>query len=296
MFVEVCVFSVVYTTVRLLVWYFNRLRAHKKFAERGIPGPKPSLFDGNLYELRKNVKLQHEVIGDWLQKYGNVVGYYLGEQRYLVINDLDALQQIFISNTRVFRNRPTFILNAKPIIDSILVTRDDHWRRARRVMSPTFANNKVTSPPIMNTIELCVDSLVNKIRSFSKGDNEPFEANFYPAMQAASLDVIARTALNIETDVHNEKNELLHAVREYFSEAQNIAIELATLLPFLRPLMTFVNNNMTAGKMTDMAVRHLHGQLNEAAKNPVDIKAQNFLHSMMASFATGNLTKDELIG
>lgn len=112
----------------------------------------------------------------------------------------------------------------------------------------------------------------------------------------SSLDVIAQTALNIETDVHDEKNELLHAVRQYFSEAQNIAIELATLLPFLRPLMTFVNNHMTAGKMTDMAVRHVHEELSEIAKHPVDPKSQNFLHSMVGQFANGNLSKDELVG
>ena len=77
---------------------------------------------------------------------------------------------------------------------------------------------------------------------------------FYPRMQAASLDVIARTALNLETDVHDEKNTVLLAVKEYFSDAMNVAVNTAAVFPFLRPIMTFVNDHMTAGKMTDLAV------------------------------------------
>lgn len=190
MFVEICLFSVAYTALRLVMWYFSRVKAHRKFAERGIPGPKPSLFDGNLNELRKNKeKMPHEVMGEWLNKYGDVVGYYLGEQRHLIINDLDTLQQIFISNTRVFRNRPGPVVDAKPIIYSVVVLRDESWRRVRRVISPVFSNSKVVSPVIYDVIESCVDRLVAKVESHRKNSDpkSAFEAEFYSPMQATSL-------------------------------------------------------------------------------------------------------------
>lgn len=89
---------------------------------------------------------------------------------------------------------------------------------------------------------------------------------------------------------------MLNAVRQYFSEAQNIAIELTILLPFLRPIMTFINNNLTAGKMTDMTVKHIQHQLIDVVKTPIDPKSQTFLHAMISSFSKGQISKDELIG
>lgn len=293
----ICVFGTVYSLTRIVFWYFNRIKDHKKFAGRGIPGPEPSLFGGNLHELRKSSKLPHDVIEGWHEAYGKVVGYYLGAQRYLLINDIDILQKIYISGTSVFRNRPDIIVDAKPMIDSLLVIKDDRWKRVRRIISPTFSHSKVTSPAITSLIESCVDSLMLKLSSYRTSDSDRcVEVNIYPIAQATSLDIIAKTALNMNEDVHREDNVLLNAVRQFFSEAQNIAIDIATLLPFLRPVMTFVNNNLTAGKMTDMAVKHIHEQLIHVTKNPIDPKAQTFLHSIISSFSNGSLSKDELIG
>ncbi|KAI1301629.1 Cytochrome P450 3A24 [Halotydeus destructor] len=298
MLTEIFLFVLIYLFSRLVLWYFNRVSDQKRFAQRGIPGPEPSVFYGNFSQLQKSGELQHAVIENWIAEYGNVFGYYVGAKRHLIVNDLDILQKVFTSNTSVFRNRPPLSIQAKPIIYSVLTLVDEAWRRVRRVISPIFSQNKVTGPVITDAIESCVDAAINRIKSSGNPSQStaPFEADIYPVMQAFTLDVIARTALNIHTDVHNPDNELLNAVRQYFSEATNIAVELASFFPFLSPLMKFVNDNLTAGKMTDMTLKHIHQQLLETVKNPVDLSSQNFLQSMIGSYTQGNLSKDELIG
>lgn len=146
-------------------------------------------------------------------------------------------------------------MDVVPIKDSLLFQKDESWKRMRRVLQPVFGQNQVKAQKITQTISECSDRLIESLEK-----NGQIQANgsilvpFYPKMQATSLDVIARTALNMESNVHDEKDPVLRAVKEYFSEAMNIAVNASTVFPFLRPIMTFINDYMTAGAMTDIAV------------------------------------------
>lgn len=176
-------------------------------------------------------------------------------QRHLVINDRETLRKIFLQSGSCFRNRPGPFLDVVPIKDSLLFQKDAHWKRVRQALQPVFGANQVTAAAITQTISDCTERLIRAFETHGRRQEDgSFLVPFYPRMQATSLDVIARTALNMEEDVHNEKNEVLRAVKEYFSDAMNVAVNASTLFPFLRPVMTFINDYLTAGAMTDLAV------------------------------------------
>lgn len=55
-----------------------------------------------------------------MKKYGDVVGYFVGRKRYIMLSDLDSINNIFIKNAKIFYNREDFALDAKYLIDSIV--------------------------------------------------------------------------------------------------------------------------------------------------------------------------------
>src|SRR5690349_1491917 len=82
-------------SVKLLFFVIQRRKDHQRFIKRGIPGPKPSLLAGNMYQLEDGKELAHSVMDRWFAEYGDFFGYYRGETRHLVIRDLEILRTIF---------------------------------------------------------------------------------------------------------------------------------------------------------------------------------------------------------
>ena len=188
------------------------------------------------------------------------------------------------------------VIDAKPIVYSLVQLKDEDWKRVRRVISPVFSQHKVMSSSIREEIDSCVDRTIAalKSRALNVFVNGSFESEVYPVMQATTLDVILRTACNMKNhDVYDEKDPILHAVRQFFSEAQNNAVWLAMYVPFLRPLMTFVNNYLTAGKMTDMVLQHLKKEISEST---VKKDSTTFLHSLIKKFERKEISENEVIG
>ena len=68
------------------------------FEKLGIPGPKPSFFFGNMWQIyrRGHVWMQKE----WYDKYGAVVGYFYGEHPVFLIADVDLLKQLQLKDFR----------------------------------------------------------------------------------------------------------------------------------------------------------------------------------------------------
>ena len=300
MWKEISIGTGVYLSVRLVAWLIRRYIDHQSFKKHGIKGPKPSFFSGHIFPLNHDPNKMHiEVQEEWIKEYGNVVGYFVGSKRYLIINDVDILQSIFIKNVASFRNRPDMVIDAEPMIHSVLVLRDDVWKRVRRVITPVFSNNKVNSVEIVTDIESCIDRTIDSLkkRATNTQPDGTFLVDVEPVMQATSLDTICRLALNMKPDVHQPGNDILNAVKEFFNGSQNTAVDLAILLPFLKPLMTFVNNHLTSGKMTDLVVKHIKNQIESQLKTETnEKKARTVLDSLIHYFKTGLITQEQVIG
>lgn len=108
-------------------------------------------------------------------------------------------------------------------------------------------------------IKSCIIELIKEINSKMREnklvdlkDQTTAELDAYNLMQAFTLDVISRTSFGLEEKVYDPQNHLMHIVKEYFRFAGNIFVEIASLVPFLRNVLTFVNNNLSSGRLVDM--------------------------------------------
>ncbi|CAG2115301.1 unnamed protein product [Medioppia subpectinata] len=269
-----------------------------KYLQRmnGIRGPKPSLISGNFYELKEN---PNETFDEWIAEYGNHFGYFLGDRPILMISDLDVIQNIFLKNSKQFKDRPKFFLNAKPFVSSVLALRGERWRHVRRLMTPFFTHHKISSQEItdivVNSVDTCVLKIMTQKEQIVKVDDR---------MQSITLDIICKCGLNMyDTDVHEENSQLKSAAKEFMASAHNSVVIFATFFPFLRPILSFINNYLTAGRMADWILRHLNKQIQTETQNlsanpnySIDTKSNNVLKSMLKCFLEKKLERDELTG
>lgn len=100
-------------------------------------------------------------------------------------------------------------------------------------------------------------------------------------------------------------------VSEYFQFAGNIFVELGTLIPVLKSLLTFVNNNLSSGRLIDMITVRLKKHINlflkshqngkDVNENTLNEETKNLdrakvLVSLIKKLAEKVITEHEFIG
>ncbi|CAG2106695.1 unnamed protein product [Medioppia subpectinata] len=150
-------------------------------------------------------------------EYGNHFGYFLGDRPILMISDLDVIQNIFLKNSKQFKDRPKFFLNAKPFVSSVLALRGERWRHVRRLMTPFFTHHKISSQEItdivVNSVDTCILKIMTQKEQIVKVDDR---------MQSITLDIICKCGLNMyDKDVHEDNSQLKSAAKEFMASAHN---------------------------------------------------------------------------
>ena len=272
MWIEIFAFLATYTLVKLFFTIRERRRHLNSFALRGIPGPKPNLLFGNWLPYRRSAN-RNDLIEEWFQKYGPIFGYYVGGHRFIVVKELDLIQQAFLKHSASLRNRNPYAVDSRYFIDSLIGKpfgkktklisqeikfcpyssthtglKDERWRLVRKIISPTFSQAKVKHEAISDVMRHCVDILNRKLaeEQSKEGDKASFDVNVSHKIQAFTLDVIGRTSLGLKEDVYDKNNVLMISVREFFIMSANIAIDLALFLPFLKTIFKFINEHLTS--------------------------------------------------
>ncbi|KAG0696573.1 Lithocholate 6-beta-hydroxylase [Chionoecetes opilio] len=250
-------------TAALVVWAFvlvcaaawvrHRRHQHATFRRLGVPYVPPHLLYGNNHTLRQHGTPPTEVMGGWVRRYGKVFGYFVGWAPMLVVADLDLIKTILIRDFHNFANRPRLVIEARPVIHTLVGLRDHRWKHVRALLAPTFSMLKMKHmATIMNRK---IDTLMAILRA-----REGQAVDVYATFQGLTLEVISECALamQVHSQLHQDKEPLLVAVKEFLKHALNPAILLALYLPAFASLMSFVSNRLAlSGRMTNMIVQHL---------------------------------------
>ncbi|XP_054724068.1 cytochrome P450 3A31-like [Uloborus diversus] len=275
--ISIAVSIVILTYLSIVIgrWAFNRYHRLRLFKRYGIPGPEPSFLSGNMNTL-KSEPTPNGIITGWLQKYGNVFGYYIGEFPYLVVNDLDMLKQVMIKDFQHFTNRPEMFLDISPLNKTVLALKDKRWKEVRSILTPTFSSAKIRL--MTQIVNKKVDVTLKEVGKHSE-KKEMFD--MYELVQGLTLDVIADCALAMQTSCQeNPKDTFLIAVRDFFRYAHNRAVEYAIMFPFVASIMTFISNYMTSGQMTSIIVDNVEAAIKARRANP-NLKTIDILQLML---------------
>ena len=118
-YVEILIFVLTLTIGLVIRWIQKRKEAHQLLKRLGYKGPDPELLAGNLTQLR-SVPNPNDILDKWIDEYGNVFGYYLGEKPHIVLNDLELIKEAFVTQGKMFKDRPRPFLEVEPLIYSVV--------------------------------------------------------------------------------------------------------------------------------------------------------------------------------
>lgn len=165
--------------------YMYRRRAFQFFRRLGIPGPQPNLIKGNADKMRDLSLVPIHIMDEWQAEFGDFYGYYIGMKPYVVVKDLDLIQQVLIRDFHKFVNRPAMGIEIRPVINTLVGLRGQRWKEVRRVISPTFSARKMRK--INSTINRCVDILVEVVDNHAESQSD---IDFYGVFQGLTCQVI----------------------------------------------------------------------------------------------------------
>nr|WPM94895.1 cytochrome p450 4727A3 [Polyphagotarsonemus latus] len=265
MFEEMVIFSLTFLIVYSIFLAFERIKFFKSFENRNIPGPKPNIFFGNLFELRK-YKNRNDLLEIWSKKYGKVFGFFIGVRRFISISNLDLVQKVLITEHKYFYNRDDFVLDLNYLKDSLIALKDEKWHDLRKKISPTFSHNKVISGKFDVDINNCISSLNDEIKRKIDEENKN-DMDIYDLSQSFTLDVISRTAFGLEENVYKENNILKKAVKEYFESSSSNVTDAVLIIPLTRKICEFIFNNFTGGKLMDLIQNKLKNHVKTFLKS-----------------------------
>ncbi|XP_052791149.1 cytochrome P450 3A41-like [Mya arenaria] len=180
----------------LFCWYLYR--HFTQLRRRGIPGPTPWPLFGNL--LHQFIKGFEKTDAEWLNKYGQIVGFYNGYQPAVLVTDPELLKMVLVKNFPNFSNRPVPKNIPQLLANGIFFMKGRKWKKTRNILTPTFSAAKLKYfLPIINS---CAETLVKHLEK-RIGENVPVRKSF----SHFTMDAIASTAFGIDIDSQNQPNE-----------------------------------------------------------------------------------------
>ncbi|KAL1438418.1 hypothetical protein MTO96_048032 [Rhipicephalus appendiculatus] len=195
--------------VTFAIWFIiQRKRRLSLFKDLGIPGPPPSFLSGNLSELiQKGTLVKYK---EWLDNYGDIVGFYNGAHPFLIVKDPDLIKKIQIKDFHNFHSRgvSSGFSRSHPINkNSIAITQGERWKKIRSLVTPAFTTSNMKK---------------------TKGEALEFRELF----QRLTADVIIRSAFGLKSDLQQKDRK--STTESLFRET------LVTLVQFRRAWINFL--------------------------------------------------------
>ncbi|XP_029910105.1 thromboxane-A synthase-like [Myripristis murdjan] len=257
----------------LLCWY--SVSPFSALSRCGIKHPKPLPFFGNMFMFHQGVM---ETTFDLINKHGRVCGYYLGRMPVVVVADPDILRQVTIKEFSTFPNRQYVINHTKPVSDGLQLLRDEHWKRVRGILTPSFSGAKLKEMvPLINTT---INTLMNILNAHAKS-GEAFD--IHRCFNCFTMDVIATVAYGIQLDSQsNPDDRFVHFAKKYFiAPAFNPLMLLVVAFPFLKvPLLSLFPNKSRA-EMDSFFINCIQRIIKERDEQPPEQRRRDFLQLML---------------
>ncbi|XP_064613115.1 cytochrome P450 3A8-like [Liolophura sinensis] len=229
-----------------------------------LPGPKPTVFFGNLIEVYKHGVIPTDMSN--LKKYGRVYMSWTGRIPTIYVSDPDLVKQICVKE---FQNFPNRAIHAplSPLQRSMITSlKDDHWKFVRSVLSPAFSSGKMRK--MVPLIQICIDRLIENLGDLVKKQRS---IDIKPVMEGLTMEVIGAVGFGIETNVQNDLNDrFLIMARRVFqvNSLTKIPVILTLFFPFMRPIFEALNMTADSGEVMDFFAKMVKHTIQERRQQP----------------------------
>uniref|UniRef100_A0A6M2CI22 Putative cytochrome p450 midgut overexpressed n=1 Tax=Rhipicephalus microplus TaxID=6941 RepID=A0A6M2CI22_RHIMP len=186
----------------LFVW---RRKHFNYFKKLGIPGPEPNLIWGNLAEYHSMES--YKVIGKWIEKYGDVFGFFNGDAPFVVLNDLDFIEYVYVRNFQNFVDRGFTMMTDQmhPVLGkSVMHVGGREWKDLRSRVTHCMSAAKLKT--MMPHLEENADIFIRSLEKYADTDRE---VHMLSGFEQLSMDYTARGAFGIDEHFQGQPNHPL---------------------------------------------------------------------------------------
>ncbi|CAF1403809.1 unnamed protein product [Adineta ricciae] len=195
------------STLVYYIYYFLKNNASRRF---GIPAPTPIPLFGELFHIIFKGLYQHDM--DLVRKYGKLVGIYEGPKYTILLSDPELLRKVLIKDSHVFMNRRSVEGVLGPFDHGLTQLKDEHWKNARAIVSPTFSSAKLKA---MYGLMSEVSDMYNT-RLLDLADKQEM-FNIKELTQEFTLDSIGSCLFGVEINsLQNENGALVKHLKQIF--------------------------------------------------------------------------------
>ncbi|KAJ3614310.1 hypothetical protein NHX12_017884 [Muraenolepis orangiensis] len=215
------------------------------FKRIGVPGPKPIPFFGTMLNYKRGFTTFDQ---ECFNKYGKTWGIYDGRQPVLCTTDISMIKTVLVKECySVFTNRRNFRLNG-PLYDAVSIAEDDHWKRIRSVLSPSF-----TSGRLKEMFDLMKQHSANLVSSMQKkaDKNEVLELKEF--FGPYSMDVVTSTAFSVDIDsLNNPSDPFVVNIKKMLKfDFFDPVFLLIAFFPFMAPIFEKMEYSFFPAYVTD---------------------------------------------
>ncbi|XP_075422075.1 cytochrome P450 3A24-like isoform X1 [Ascaphus truei] len=217
------------------LWFLYGIWPFRFFKNLGIPGPIPFPFIGTFLGYGKGV-VQFDM--ECFKKYGKMWRLYDGRVPVLAVLDPVIIKSILVKDCYSnFTNRRNFGLSG-PLSSAVTLAEDEHWKRIRTVLSPTFTSGKLKE--MFQIMERCSNILIKNFQ-VHVDKNEPCVMK--DILGAYSMDVITGTSFSVNIDSLNKPNDpFVTNIKKLLKLGLfNPLLILVVLFPCLLPILEKLN-------------------------------------------------------
>ena len=206
--------------VTLITWYYRSKFSY--WSSRGIPGPEPVIFLGNL--LPFFTKSWVSIYEKWTKEYGLVYGVYEKTKPALVISDAALVKEIAIKKFDYFPHWRE-MAGHRLAKAWLLFQRGNEWRRSRAIISPSFTASKMKAMyPLIQKSYLKLDAEMEKVAKSDK------EVDIKDIFEKFTSSVITQCAFGTEINPFENQNDPVTKTLARFTQ-----LGLRPLVYFLFP-------------------------------------------------------------
>ncbi|XP_013619998.1 PREDICTED: cytochrome P450 714A2-like [Brassica oleracea var. oleracea] len=184
-------------------------RMRRYLRKQGVKGPPPSIFNGNVSEMKR---VQSETIhysGDniishdyssslfpyfehWRKQYGRVYTYSTGLKQHLYINHPEMVKELTQINTLNVGRITHVTKRLEPILgNGVITSNGSHWAHQRRIMAHEFTHDKIKGM-IGSMVDSAMQMLSKWEEMVERGGQMGCEIRVDEDFKDVSADVISR--------------------------------------------------------------------------------------------------------
>eukprot|EP00057_Strongylocentrotus_purpuratus_P033355 XP_791117.3 PREDICTED: cytochrome P450 3A40 [Strongylocentrotus purpuratus] len=181
-----------------------------------------------------------EVIDEYENKYGPVVGIYMWRRPLLLVRDLDMLRDIMVKDHHRFYNKFPLPMSSGSFDNALFLLRDAQWKRVHDIMTPTFTGKKMKM--MSGILNEGADDMVEKLLQSCKEDGNIDSLELFGSF---AMDSVASCGFGLKVNSQKDKDHpfITHGKRffEFFLIFNSPLFMAVSCMPCLRPVFKFFN-------------------------------------------------------